>query len=90
MPNEVRELDIELRNASTVPLYVSEAGIVATGAPLEAGSGTTITPDWTDRELAPDEVVGVTVTVTTGDYPDAVQGTDGTLTLTFQGSTDLP
>lgn len=94
VPDEVRTFDIELRNASTVPLYVTldpTTGVVATGVLLDATYGTTITTDWTDQELAPDAVVTVTVTVTAGDYDDTVQGsTDGTLTLTFQGTTDIP
>ncbi len=91
VPEEVRTFDIELRNSSSVPLYVTLATVDPAGALLEPASGTTVTTDWTDQELAVDGTVTVTVTVTAGDYPDALQGsTDGTLTLTFQGTTDLP
>lgn len=94
VPEETRTIEIELLNSSTVPLYVTldpDTGIVAAGALLDEASGTVITTDWVDQELAPGDIVQVEITVVTGNYPNELQGsTDGTLTLVFQGTTDLP
>ena len=94
IPEETRTIEIELLNSSTVPLYVTldpATGILAAGELLDGASGTVITTDWVDQELAPEAVVQVEITVVTGDYPDELQSsTDGTLTLVFQGTTDLP
>lgn len=91
VPEETRTFDIELQNASTVPLYVTLGEIVATGALVDDTSGTTVTTDWTDQEMAAGATATVSVTVTAGDFPDELQGsTDGSLTLVFTGTTDLP
>lgn len=84
---EARTVEVYVRNDSTVPADLT-VGTTTSGA-LFTGSEATTTSSATvdDTTLDPDEVTAVTITLTPGQIPDALQGAAGTIVVTVTGET---
>lgn len=92
LPGETRSVQVELQNTGSVPLSVGAPAITAEDGVFAGTAPATVTTDWNAGVIAPGaSSAAVTVTVVTPEeWPADYQGQTGTVTLVFQGTTDLP
>jgi len=88
VPGEERTVSLELKNASSVALSLTE-NTTATGTLVDAASGTTITVSGTPATMAAGAEAATTLTITAGNWNDALQNqpaAGNTVTVTFTGT----
>jgi hypothetical protein len=88
VPGEQRSVDLDLRNASSVGLSITE-NTTATGPLVDTDSGTSIALAGTPTTMAEGQEDTVTLTITAGDWGDALQNQAAdanAVTLEFTGT----
>ena len=83
-----RTLDVYVKNAGTVDATLSLTSSGTGALFTTAGSTVTVSAIASDTDLAPGEVTKVTITLTPGQMPAALENTSGTVLVTVTGSTD--